>query len=143
MSNEQRPWSDEDNSGSFHAANEAEDRFKAAQFNERASRIQAKTARREMRYNALDAFGIDGAIKIIVRIVILLIITVAGLAAYKLLICPMLDNNANPSTIVTESQLEKIVDISNLSSAKFTYGGIAVKKTTPAKPNTMSHTRQL
>lgn len=37
-------------------------------------------------------------------------------------------NNAKKSTITTESQLEKVVNVSKLSSAKFSYNGIAVKK---------------
>ena len=40
----------------------------------------------------------------------------------------ILINNAKETTITTESQLERVVNVSKLSSAKFSYNGIAVKK---------------
>ena len=37
-------------------------------------------------------------------------------------------NSTKESTVTTESQLEKALEIDKLSSAKFSYNGIAVKK---------------
>lgn len=57
---------------------------------------------------------------VLVCIVALVIVLVAAGSIFA--------NNAKESTITTESQLEKVVNVSKLSSAKFSYNGIAVKK---------------